>query len=422
MDKVKELLAKANQLANEAGTIIGNTEATAEDIIKADAMITEAQDYRKRAEMLSGLEAIKTTVMPDDTKTEDHNEDGKFKSFGEFAKATWMLNARNVRDNRLTWWSEDGGGQKAMSEGVGADGGFLVPSEFRAELMSIALGRSVVRPRATVIPMSRRSVTIPVLDQTGVANNGAPNFFGGISARWTEEAAQKAETSPKFRNIELVAHKLALITYSSDELIADSAISLQAFLTSERGFSGAIAYQEDYAFLHGSGAGAPLGVLNSGATITVPRTSDSPRVTFDDLANMMASFLPSANGVWLASQSLMVDLLTLAGPTGNASYLWGNASAGVPNTLLGMPIIFSEKMNRAGVAGDLLLADFSYYLVGDRQNTTIETSIHNRFENDQTTWRAVHRVDGQPWLSAPVTYADGVTQISPFVMLGAKSS
>jgi regulation of enolase protein 1 (concanavalin A-like superfamily) len=29
----------------------------------------------------------------------------------------------------------------------------------------------------------------------------------------------------------------------------------------------------------------------------------------------------------------------------------------------------------------------------------------------------VHRVDGQPWLNAPLTYQDGTTQVSPFVTL-----
>jgi hypothetical protein len=44
--------------------------------------------------------------------------------------------------------------------------------------------------------------------------------------------------------------------------------------------------------------------------------------------------------------------------------------------------------------------------------------MHYRFRYDLMAWRAVHRVDGQPWLSAPLTLADGAFQISPFVILG----
>jgi len=31
-------------------------------------------------------------------------------------------------------------------------------------------------------------------------------------------------------------------------------------------------------------------------------------------------------------------------------------------------------------------------------------------------------VDGQEWLSTPLTYEDGTTQVSPFVILGDKST
>jgi HK97 family phage major capsid protein len=87
-----------------------------------------------------------------------------------------------------------------------------------------------------------------------------------------------------------------------------------------------------------------------------------------------------------------------------------------------MPVVWTEKLPREGTAGDVLLADWSYYLVGDRQATTVDTSIHNKFEYDKTTWRVVHRVDGRPWLSSPLTLADGTSTVSPFVILGAKTT
>jgi hypothetical protein len=33
------------------------------------------------------------------------------------------------------------------------------------------------------------------------------------------------------------------------------------------------------------------------------------------------------------------------------------------------------------------------------------------------TWRFVQRVDGRPWLEAPITLQDGSSQVSPFVVL-----
>jgi HK97 family phage major capsid protein len=90
---------------------------------------------------------------------------------------------------------------------------------------------------------------------------------------------------------------------------------------------------------------------------------------------------------------------------------------------MGYPIFFVENAQPLGTQGDLILADLSKYVVGDRQMVTIDSSKHFRFQYDLTSWRAVHRVDGRPWLSAPITYRDGVTTVSPFVILdGAGAS
>ena len=86
-------------------------------------------------------------------------------------------------------------------------------------------------------------------------------------------------------------------------------------------------------------------------------------------------------------------------------------------TLMGYPIFFIENCPTLGTAGDLILADWSKYVIGDRQMVTIDSSKHFRFQNDITAWRAVARLDGRPWLSAPLTLRNGATQVSPFVIL-----
>jgi len=163
-------------------------------------------------------------------------------------------------------------------------------------------------------------------------------------------------------------------------------------------------------------------VINAGATIAEPRNTANT-VAFDDFADMLEDFLPSGRGVWVISQSLMSDIIQLNGPSGNPSYVWqANARDGIPGQILGYPVIWSEKNPARGTTGDVVLADFSYYLIGDRQATTIESTKFDRWQYDQTSWRMVHRVDGQPWLSAPLTLQDGTTQISPFVVLSSSAT
>lgn len=351
----------------------------------------------------------------------------RWNTWGEFLKAVWiaMTIPNGKVDRRLTFVEYDDATEnimrkenKDMAEAVGATGGFLVPTEFQANLQSVMAEQAVIRNRATRIPMRRRSIKIPVLDQTSTAA-GVPHWFGGMTFAWAEEASSKAQSDPTFRDIELVAHKLIGYTRASDELVADSAISLDAFLSGPLGFAGGAVWMEEFAFLQGTGAGQPLGVINAGATITEGRNT-AGTVVFDDLADMMEDFLPSGEGLWMISQSLMSDIIQLNGPAGNPSFIWqANARDGIPGQILGFPVIWTEKLPAAGSAGDILLADWKFYLLGDRQATTIESTKFDRWRFDQTSWRMVHRVDGQPWLSAPITLQDGTTQVSPFVILGA---
>lgn len=431
----KEILEKASHLYTEAKEVLSNPEATAEDLEKAGKMIEDANAMKAKGAQLKEismstqeLESELEQIETESKSRESTDRAAEFKDWREFLEAAYYAGHREPTvarlDPRLVRMKESDGKsgheEKQMVESVGASGGFLVPTEFLAQLQSVMAETAIVRPRATIIRMRRRQIDIPVLDQSGTAS-GRPHWYGGMIAYWEEEAAEKTITTAEFRKVSLVAHKLIMYTRASDELMDDSAISLSDFLAGPMGFAGCVSWNEDYSFLQGTGAGQPLGVINAGATITVARAG-AGAIAFADLANMMENFLPTGNGVWIISQSAMSDLIQLNGPAGNPSYIWQpNARDGVPGSLLGLPVIWSEKVPRIGTTGDVVLADWRYYLIGDRQATTVESTQYDYWRYDQTSWRAVHRVDGQPWLSAPLTYQDGTTQVSPFVILGGTS-
>ena len=79
--------------------------------------------------------------------------------------------------------------RNALSSNVPSDGGFLIPEEFRSELLRVALETAIVRPRARVIPMASARVALPMLDST----TNVSSVFGGVVAYWTEEAAALVE-------------------------------------------------------------------------------------------------------------------------------------------------------------------------------------------------------------------------------------
>jgi len=430
----KEKMARAKKLYDDAKAILTNDEATAEEKAKVPEMLKDAEALKAEAIQLKDILAsagevvshLETKQGKDEEKPE-RKDPTEFKDWAEFLYAAHRANHKDPsfrrNDPRLQWFREEEKGgheEKVMVEGVGASGGFLVPVEFLPQLQAAMAEDTIVRSRATIIRMRRRQINIPVLNQTGTTAN-QPHWFGGMTFSWAEEATEKDQADPSFRQVQLVAHKLIGYTNASDELVDDAAISLSDFLSGPLGFAGGVAWYEDYAMLRGTGAGQPLGVINAGATITVNRAAVGTPVQYIDLVNMLESFLPSARGVWVINQTAMSNLMTIQDPNGN--YVWQpNAREGLPQTVFGFPVIFSEKTPTVGNAGDVLLADFRYYLVGDRQATTIESTQYDQWRYDRTSWRVVHRVDGQPWLSAPLTLQDGTAQVSPFVILGAKST
>jgi len=331
------------------------------------------------------------------------------KSFGD-----WLLCVSRRDEKRMK--AVYGSARKdTMVEQTGAEGGYLVPVEFLADLVAVGDPFSeVVYPRARKIPGNRRSIQIPVLDQTGAfAAYGKPNYYGGVLSYWTEEAAGKPSTEPDFKQLELVAHKLAGYTQASDELLADSAIALDALL--RQLFGGAVRWRRDYAYLRGTGVGQPLGVLNSGALLTTARDVAN-QVSANDIHSLLAIFLPTSigNAVWVINQTCMEFILALGDGT---NYIWGpDATAAMPLRLYGIPVIWTEKTPALGTTGDVMLCDFSYYYIYDRSGLTIDVSQHYAFTSDLTTWRFVFRTDGQPCLSAPI-YIDTTNQVSPFVAL-----
>jgi HK97 family phage major capsid protein len=313
--------------------------------------------------------------------------------------------------------------QKDLSEAVGGDGGFLVPEVFQAELLRLAIESAVVRPRARVIPMASSSIKFPAIRDTSHASN----IFGGVSGTWVAEAASvsSATNQPNFTQVRLVANKLTGYTVASNELLADSAISLEGLI--QELFGTALAYFEDDSFINGTGAGQPLGILNADALITVSKETGQAATTIvkENIDKMFSRMLPSSlnRAVWVAHNDTIPQLLALsqAVGTGGSPLFVNNMQSSPTFALYGRPVVFSEKCQTLGTAGDIYFVDFSYYLIGDRQAMTMAVSPHVNFTTDEMTWRFTQRVDGRPWVQSALTPRNGSNTVSPYVNLATRA-
>ncbi len=427
MKTKQQYFEEGNAKLLEAQALQNQKDFSAEDVDRRDALIKEGMSLKSQGNLVQQMvDSLKETLEEPRQTTEKK----AFRSLGHYLIETKLRYTPSYRGALHPYFEKNKGrqfsdpsepattwitGRKELAESVGATGGFLVPEEFLPNLLSVVYETNPLRSRCTRIPMRRRQISIPVLDQTG-DTAGTSNMYGGMVAKWTEEGATKSETEPEFRDIQLIAHKLVCYTVATDELLDDEAVGLVAFLSGERGWSGTIAHQEEYTFYQGDGAGKPLGVVGHPATVTIERATAN-EINPADLFQMLSQH-HGGNGMWSIARSAMPQILGMNGPAGNPSYIFiNNAVDGLPMRLFGMPIQWTEKLPTLGTEGDIILGDWSYYLLGDRQATTIRSSSDFKFDEDKTVWRAVHRVGGQPWLSAPIMLQDGATEISPFVTL-----
>ena len=302
-------------------------------------------------------------------------------------------------------------------------GGFLVPERLRSELLRIALETAIVRSRARTIPMDSARVPFPTIDST----SNASTVFGGVTASWTEEGGTLSESEAKFGRVVLQAAKLAIRCDVPNELLQDSIISFAAFIDDI--LPAAISWFEDTAFMTGNGVGQPLGVLNSPALVSVTKETGqaADTVVWENIVKMYARMLPGSLGsaVWVANLDTFPQLATmsLAIGTGGSAIWLNNGVVGPPMTILGRPVIFTEKVPTLGGAGsgkDISFIDFGYYLIGDRMQMRAESSAHFQFGTDQTVYRIIERVDGRGWLQSAITPQNGSSTLSPFITLGER--
>jgi HK97 family phage major capsid protein len=422
-DLKNELRAMLDKAAGESRDMNEAEGAAYEDKLKA---LKAASQSLEREEALLELERHTAAI-------EDQNEMAAavagaptqhkgFASLGEQLQAV-------IRASRSGGHSIDPrllAGPAGASEAVPSDGGFLVQKDFSAELLMRAYQTGQITSRCRKIPISGNAngLKINAIDEDSRADGSR---WGGILAYWVNEAATLTGSKPKFRRIELQLEKLIALCYATDELLEDAA-ALEAVI--QKGFAEEMVFKVEDAIINGTGAGQPLGILNSGALITQAKdAADTGAVltTNDVLAMDARLWVPSMkSAVWLADVTVKPQLfkLVLGAPSLGQILLYtppNSANEGVGGMLMGKPVIFHEHGAVLGTPGDFILADLDQYVMIDKGGVRQDYSIHVNFLTDEGVFRFVYRVDGEPWWKKPLTPKSGGSTLSPFIDLATRS-
>jgi HK97 family phage major capsid protein len=349
-----------------------------------------------------------------------------FQNMGEFCRSVRaaVVSPSNM-DQRLI---QNAAASTYGSEAAGADGGFAVPPEWRAEIMKMVDSEDSLLGRCDQQTAAGNSITYPIDETT------AWQTTGGILTYWDTEAAALTQSKPSLKDLTLKLNRLTALVPVTDELLEDAS-AMSGYVTGKAGEK--LAFKVNDAIVNGTGVGQPLGIMNAPCKVAVAKVTSQVAATFHAKnAVSMMSRMPAASfarSVWLINQDVLPQIMQLGFPVTDGTTTVAGAGAlymgpgqmanqGAYGSLLGRPIIVTEACATLGTEGDVILADLSKYLAVVKGNgVRADTSIHLWFDQNITAFRFVMRMNGQPWLSAAITRKNGSNTLSHFVTAAVRS-
>lgn len=283
---------------------------------------------------------------------------------------------------------------KQMRSDSDADGGYLVPEEFRPRLLRIINQYGLARQLATIIPLTRDKVVFPTL--TG----GVTIYWGsGMGGQeWTGTGSSGIpESTPQFGEVTLSIDDMYCLVPIANQLLEDSTIDIANLVITL--MAEAVAEEEDrIAFLGDvTGASDPFdGIAHSGISMITTAGSDYTAVTADNLLDLTDAIDGSDdNAAYVMHRSILSVIRKLKDNTGNY-LIQPQITPGEPPTIWGYPYHTSKVMPKvADSAHDkpyVLFGNMKQLYIGDRKKMAVASSPHRQFEKNRTLIRMVERI------------------------------
>lgn len=384
MDTLKqiEMLREKRNAAWNAAKAFVETKAdkdgllSAEDAATYDSMEEKVKQYGAEIERLENMmrmedELNRPTSTPLTTKPNVNPSDEKTgRASNEYKEG--MLQALRTNFRTIS---------NVLQEGVATDGGYLVPDEYDSRLIGVLDEENVFRGLATKITTSGEH-------KINIAGSKP-------AASWIEEGGALTFGDATFDQKLLDAHKLHVAIKVTEELLYDNAYDLEGYIINA--FGKALANAEEDAFINGTGATQPFGILHEekGAEVGVTAASATD-ITADEIINLVYSLKRPyrKNAKFLLNDSTIATLRKLK--DGNGQYLWQpSLTVGEPDRLLGYEVYTSPyfpEIEKGKPA--IAFGDFSYYNIGDRGTRSFGELRELFAGNGMIAFLAKERVDG----------------------------
>ena len=389
------------------------------DITALDAEIAAEEARLERLRILDdgGDNVVQVPAVPVDAEEQAR---GGFASTAEFALSVCQAGSPGGSvDNRLVALQRPGAAPSNFHQesGGSAGEGYLVPPAMRDRIWELVIGTPDLLSLSEPEPTSSRQVN-------GISDETTPWGSSGIQANWRSEGAQMSASKIAQNPRRTVLHELYAFVLATEELLEDAPL-LNARI--ERGAARAINWKASDAIMWGTGAGQPLGFMNSNCLVSVAKESGQAADTIvaANVLKMLSRLLavPGAQPLWLLNSQTIPQIAQMTIGNQPAFVAQGGLPGALSGTLLGYPILMTEHCTALGDLGDIALTDMQGY-ESLRRSTSPEfaTSMHLYFDFAMQAFRWMFRFGGQPYLSAPVAGAkSGSDTKSHFVTLAERA-
>jgi HK97 family phage major capsid protein len=222
-----------------------------------------------------------------------------------------------------------------------------------------------------------------------------PKTTSHSTAAIVTEGSAIGVSDPAFGQISLGAFKYGTLLQVSRELLEDTGVDLEGYLSMQVGRAIGNAFGAHA--ITGTGTTQPRGVtldstlgVTGSAGVTGAFNADN---IIDLFYSVIAPYRASASTRWILKDSSVAILRKLKDTTGQ--YLWQPAlTAGAPDTILGKPVLTDPGMAAVGLAAkSIVFGDFSQYFVRIAGGVRFERSDDYAFNTDLVTFRALFRAD-----------------------------
>jgi len=433
---LKEMRSLNESCVNEKGEIRSLSEDEQKRYSELEKSVQDIKISIERAEkllesekVLAGLEEVRDE-SPTVSIVREHNcnEAGECRVYrnDNFGFGEFLLDVRSasMSGGSVPKKLKELRAATGLNTGIGQEGGFLVQSDHADMLFSGMKDESAILSKCfeVVCSSESNSTTFNQIDETSLARG---SVYGGVSASFVAEGGAGTASKPKFKKARVELEKLMALAYVTEEQLQDAA---QTGSLIGEAFPKVMADEVVFHIFYGNGAGVPLGILNSGAAISVAKESGQAADTIVGAnINKMVDRLLDANlssTMWVAHPNTKAPLRSahVAG-TNSDKYLYADAGlfGNSQAQLAGYPVMISQNAKDLGDLGDLMLIDFSKYVLFRKTGLKASQSAHVAFLTDEMVFKWTYRVSGMPLMNNALTDRHGSTTRSPFILLAERA-